>query len=97
MLITTSTTGSLLVVRNRNRKSIVFQNTDGTDSVYIKRERGPSFAVASTDFDYRLGPGASFGINSMLDGVEAIQDSYSVRATANTPIVAVFETEDIVR
>ena len=96
MLVTTGA-AALLVVRNRNRKSVVFQNTDGTNVVYIKRERGPSFSVTSTNFDYRLGPGASFGLNSMLDGTEAIQDSFSCVAGAGNPVVAVFETEDITR
>lgn len=97
MLVPTSTSASLLIVRNRNRKSLIFQNTDATDAVFIKRERAATPTVSSTDFDFRLGPGAAVGLNSLLDGTEAIQDSYTVIAAANTPNVAVFETEDIVR
>lgn len=97
MLVTSGAAGALLVVRNRNRKSMIFQNTDATDSVYIKRERAATPTVSSTDFDFKLSPGAAVGLSSLLDGSEAIQDSYSVIAAANTPAVAVFETEDIVR
>lgn len=97
MLITSGVAGKLLVVRNRNRKSLIFQNTDTTDTVFIKRERAATTTVSSTDFDFKLAPGAAVGLNSLLDGKEAIEDSYSVIASANTPIVAVFETEDIVR
>lgn len=97
MLVATSTSASLLIGRNRNRKSLLLQNTDATITVFVKRERGPSFTVSSTDFDFRVSPGAAIGLNSLLDGSEAIQDSYSVIAESGTPSVAVFETEDIVR
>lgn len=97
MLVTSSITASLLIVRNRNRKSLIIQNSDTTDTVYVKRERAATPTVSATDFDFKLAPGAAVGLNSLLDGAEAIQDSYSVIASANTPVVAVFETEDIVR
>lgn len=97
MLVTSGAAAILLVVRNRSRKSLIFQNTDTADTVYIKRERAATPTVSSTNFDFKLTPGAAVGLNSLLDGQEAIQDSYSVIAAANTPIVAVFETEDVVR
>jgi hypothetical protein len=97
MLVTTGVAASLLIVRNRNRKSLIFQNTDSADTVYVKRERAATPTVSATDFDFKLSPGAAVGLNSLLDGSEAIQDSYSVIAAANTPVVAVFETEDIIR
>ena len=97
MLVTSGVAAVLLIVRNRNRKSLIFQNTDAADSVYIKRERAATPAVSTTNFDFKLSPGAAVGLNSLLDGMEAIQDSYSVIAGANTPVVAIFETEDIVR
>lgn len=97
MLVTSSVTAGLLIVRNRNRKSLIIQNTDTTDTVFVKRERAATATVSSTNFDFKLSPGAAVGLNSLLDGTEAIQDSYSVIASANTPVVAVFETEDIVR
>lgn len=97
MRVVTSITASLLANRNRNRKSLIIQNVDGTDAVYIKRERGPSYTVSATDFDFRVGPGAAVALNSLLDGTEAIQDSYTVIASANTPAVSIFETEDITR
>ena len=97
MLITTSTTASLLVNRNRLRKSFLLQNVDSTIIVYVKRERGPVFTVSSTDYDFRLSPGSGFALNSDVDGKEAIQDSYAVVAASGTPQVAVFETEDVNR
>ena len=97
MLITTGITGVLVIVRNRNRKSMVIQNTDTTDTVYVKRERAATPTVSTTNFDFKLAPGASLALNSLLDGSEAIQDSYTGIASANTPVLAVFETEDIVR
>lgn len=97
MLVTSGVAAVLLIVRNRNRKSLIMQNTDTADTVYIKRERAATPTVSATDFDFKLSPGAAVGLNSLLDGMEAIQDSYSVIASANTPVVAVFETEDIVR
>lgn len=79
------------------RKSLIVQNVDSTDTVYIKRERNSQNTVTSTDFDIRLSPGGAVALNSMLDGTEAIQDRYTVIASANTPTVAIFETEDIIR
>lgn len=97
MLVATSTSASLLVNRNRLRKSILFQNTDGSNSVYVKRERAATPTVSASDFDHRLGPGATLSFNSVLDGTEAIQDMYTVIAAAGTPTIAVFETEDFIR
>lgn len=97
MLVPTSTSASILVVRNRLRKSILFQNVDGSNVVYIKRERAETPTVSASDFDHRIGAGSSLSLNSVLDGVEAIQDRYTVIAGAGTPSVAVFETEDFIR
>lgn len=97
MLVTTGATAVILATRNRQRKSLLIQNTDGTDVVYVKRERNEVLSVSSTDFDFRIPPGGAVGLNSLLDGIEAIQDSYSVIANANTPVVSFFETEDVVR
>jgi hypothetical protein len=97
MLITTSTTPGQLIPQNRMRKSLVLQNVDGVISVFVKRERAPLSTVTSADFDFRLGPGASIGLNSSLDGTEAIQDRYTVVSASGTPNIAVFETEDVIR
>lgn len=97
MLVTTSVVASLIVTRNRNRKSIFFQNTSSVDSVYIKRERNQTPTISASDFDFLLGPNSGIAINSLIDGTEAIQDSYTVKAVANTPVISVFETEDIIR
>lgn len=97
MLITTSITAREAIPQSALRKSLVLQNTDATDIIYIKRERNSALAVTSTDYDIKLGPGASLSLSSLLDGTEAIQDRYTCIASANTPILAVFETEDIKR
>jgi hypothetical protein len=93
----TSTGAEQLLTRNRYRKSFVIQNEDSTDTLYIKRERVATPTVSSTDHDHRLGPGAAMALNFNTDGIEAIQDSWTIVASANTPRVSYFETEDIVR
>jgi hypothetical protein len=83
--------------RNSVRKSFVIQNEDGTDIVYLKRERSENTTVSAIDHDIKLGPGASFSLNSLNDGSQAIIDRWTGIASANTPRIAYFETEDQVR
>lgn len=97
MLVATSITARELVPQNKLRKSITFMNVDATDTVYLKKERPGVTTVTSTDFDIRLSPGAAYSLNALLDGVSAIQDRYTVIASANTPSVSIFETEEIER
>lgn len=97
MLVPTSVVASELVPKNTMRKSIMFLNEDAVNVVYIKRERSEATTVSATDHDHRIGPGASFGLNSTLDGKEWIIGRYTVIAGAGAPNVAVFETEDIIR
>lgn len=97
MVITTSTSAAVAIPRNRIRKSFVIQNIDASINIFLKRERGPVFTVSSTDFDIRLGPGAAIALSSMLDGTEAIQDSFAAVAASGTPQMAFFETEDQTR
>lgn len=97
MLIATAITPVLGIQRNRLRKSFLIQNVDGAIVIYVKRERGPVLSISTTDYDFRLAPGAGFALNNTVDGLQAIQDSYSFLAASGTPSVAVFETEDILR
>ena len=97
MLVITSTTARELLPQNRMRKSFVVQNIDSSINVFIKKERNSALTVTSADFDFRLGPGASIALNSMLDGTESIQDRFTVIAESGTPSVSIFETEDITR
>lgn len=97
MLVTTGVAAVEAIPQSALRKSLVLQNTDSTDTIYIKRERQSALAVTSTNYDIKLGPGASLSLSSLLDGTEAIQDRYTAIASANTPILAVFETEDFKR
>jgi len=94
----TITTGAEEVFpRSRLRKSFVVQNEDSTDTVFIKRERNDALTVSSTDHDHRLAGGSSISVNDLTDGKEAIQDRWTVIASANTPRISFFETEDVER
>ncbi len=83
--------------RNTSRKSLALQNEDTTDTIYVKRERAETPTVSSTDHDWKIGPGGALSLNSLMDGMEAIQDRYTAVASANTPRISFFETEDIKR
>jgi hypothetical protein len=97
MTKTVSTAAVELLPRNRYRKSLIFQNEDSTDIIYLKKERAETPSVSSTDHDHRLGPGASLTLNSGTDGIESTQDRWTAVSSANTPRISFFETEDIVR
>lgn len=94
---TVSNVASELIPANASRKSLVIQNEDSTDSVFLKRERSEVTGVSSTDHDVKLGPGSAITLNYQQDGLTAVQARYTVIASANTPRVAFFETEDVVR
>lgn len=96
-LRTVPNTASELVPKNTMRKSLLLLNEDAANSVYIKRERSEATTVSATDHDHRIGPGASFSLNSTLDGREWIIGRYSAITSAGNVNIAVFETEDIVR
>lgn len=94
---TISNVAAELLPRNSLRKSFVIQNEDPTDIVYVKLERSENTSVSTTDHDFRLGPGASLALNTNTDGTQAIQSRVTAIASANTPRVSFFETEDVVR
>lgn len=96
-VVVTSNSAGLLVPANKLRRSLTVINEDGTDNVFIKKEDGSALTVSSTDHDIRLTPGQGFAINSGFDGDEHVTGRYTVIASANTPSVGVFETEDIRR
>lgn len=83
--------------RNASRKSFLLQNEDGAIAVYLKRERIETPSVSSTDHDFEIASGSTIGLNSLLDGAEAIQDRWTIIAASGTPRVSFFETEDIRR
>lgn len=93
----TSVAAIEIVPRNTYRKSLIILNEDSVDSVYIKRERAETPTVSATDHDWKIGPGGNISLNSITDGMENIQDRYTAIASANTPRIAYFETEDIKR
>ena len=82
-----------LVPQNSQRKSFVFQNEDVADNIWIKKERPGTTSVSATNHDYKLFPGASIALNYLNDGEEAIQERWTFIASANTPRIAVTETE----
>lgn len=83
--------------RNRLRKSVIISNEDGADSIFIKRERAATPSVSATDHDHRVGPGGIIALNFGTDGIEAIQDRWTCVASANTPRLSWFETEEVIR
>lgn len=83
--------------RNSLRKSMLISNEDTTDSVFVKFERSENTTVSSTDHDHKIGPGGIITLNSVNDGTQKIQSRVTFIASANTPRVAWFETEDVVR
>jgi hypothetical protein len=95
--IVTSIVAVEVLPRNTARKSLVFLNEDAADSVFIKKERAENTTVSATDHDYRIGPGGVIALNSVNDGTQAIQERWTCIASANTPRLAYFETEDITR
>jgi hypothetical protein len=94
---TTSIVAEEVLPRNTARKSIVFLNEDAADSIYLKKERAENLTVSATDHDYRIGPGGVIALNNINDGSQAIQERWTCVASANTPRIAFFETEDIIR
>jgi len=94
---TTSIAAAEILPSNTDRKSLVFLNEDTADSIYIKKERSENATVSATDHDYRIGPGGVISLNSVNDGKQAIQSRWTCIASANTPRIAYFETEDIQR
>lgn len=94
---TISGTAELIMLRNRLRRSWVVQNEDASINAFIKRERDSTLTVSTTDHDHRLGPGGALTLNFGTDGIEAIQDSWSIIAASGTPRISFFETEEVVR
>lgn len=87
----------VILPRNVTRKSFSIQNEDGTDIVYVKREEGESLSVSATDHDFKIGPGSSLTLTTIQDGTQQVGGRWTGIASANTPRVATFETEDIAR
>lgn len=94
---TTSNSASELLPRNASRKSFAVSNEDTTDVVFIKFERSENTTVSSTDHDHRIGPGAAIALSFGTDGIAQIRSRITIIASANTPRVSFFETEDIER
>lgn len=94
---TVSTAASELFPRNSSRKSWIITNEDSADSVFLKFERDENTTVSATIHDYKIGPGGNIASNTLTDGLSTIQSRVTVIASANTPRVSWFESEDIVR
>lgn len=97
MTFATSTQARELIPGNASRKSLIFQNEDASDAVFIKLEGFNNLSVSSTDHDHRIGPGGSISFDLNVDGKQAVQGRWTVIAAANTPRVSFLETEDVTR
>ena len=83
--------------KNTMRKSLIISNEDTADSVFIKFERSENTTVSATVHDHRIGPGGLIALNYGTDGLEQTQSRITIIASANTPRVSWFETEDVKR
>lgn len=92
-----STGAAELLPANSVRVSLGFNNEDSTDSIFIKKERSENTTVSATDHDWKLGPGGILTFNATQDGEAAIQARYTFIASANTPRISFFETENLKR
>lgn len=92
-----SVTGAELIPANVSRKSLIVQNEDNTDSVFIMRERAENTLISTTVHDLKVPPGGAVTLNWINDGLQQIQSRYTFIASANTPRVSFFETEDVAR
>jgi hypothetical protein len=70
---------------------------DAANSVYIKRERSEANTVFSHRPRSQDRAGASFSLNSTLDGKEWILVDNTAISSVGNVNVSVFETEDIIR
>lgn len=94
---TLSITATEVLPGNTSRISMVILNEDSTDSVFVKREANESLTVSATDHDFRIAPGAALALSNLIDGSNSIQARYTAVASANTPRISFFETENIRR
>ena len=94
---TITTTGEELLPQNKLRKSFVVQNEDLAIDCFLKKERPGNTTVSTTDHDHRLPRETPLAINSETDGLEAIQERWTIVAASGTPRISLFETEDIRR
>ena len=90
-----STTASLPIPESGHRKSIVFTNIDTTNDIYLDTSLIPTITVNNAGI--RLRPNDSIALSDMIDGKPQIQDSWQAIASAGTPTLLWFETEDIKR
>ena len=94
---TLTTSGETIFDRSRLRKSMVILNEDSAIPLFVKREAPGVTIVSSTNHDHKIGPGGALSLNSVLDGVETIQERWTIVAESGTPRVSFFETEDVIR
>lgn len=91
----TSVTAAKAVPQNRLRKSIVFTNIDTIDSIFLDNKGSALLTTANAGI--RLRPGDSIAFNKLIDGDAEITDAWTTIASANTPTLLWFETEEVQR
>ena len=94
MVIPLSVTAIEAVPQGNLRRSLLFINTDGAISIYLKKERPGGLVVTTSNFDVLLQPGGSFSLNTQEDGEEAVQERWTAIAASGTPNLCIFETKD---
>lgn len=94
---TISTTAEELFPQNGLRKSFAIENEDAAIQIFIKKERPGNTTVSSTDHDHNIRPAATIAINSDTDGLEAVQDRWTIVAASGTPRISFIETESLKR
>jgi len=92
---TLSTTASIPVPQNRLRKSIVFTNIDTTNDIFIDTRQIPT--ITTTNAGIRLRPNDSIAFNDLIDGKPQVTDRWQAIASAGSPILLWFETEEVER
>jgi hypothetical protein len=92
---TTSVTAAVAVPQNRLRKSIVFTNQDTQDNIFLDNRNIGTITTANAGI--RLRPGDSIAFDTRVDGEAQVTDQWQAIASANTPSLVWFETENFQR
>ena len=90
-----STTASIPVPENRLRQSIVFTNIDTVNDIFLDTSNIPT--ITSANAGIKLRPSDSIAFNDFIDGKAQLQDSWQAIASAGTPTLLWFETEEVMR
>ena len=91
----TSVTAATPIPENRLRRSLHLFNDDATDKIFLDAKKNAAITAATASIVLNAKSGFSLNINS--DGEFTLTGSFQAIASANTPNLIWFETEDIRR